>query len=105
MGAERAEQYAAQMIEQGRLAGHIDQIDALIFFEGEGTGKRLQDTAAAAAAGAGSATAAGQTAGQGAASELRRWDAGVQALAEEVEKVASAVQAAFPELCAEHVAF
>ncbi len=28
--ADRAEAYAAQMIEQGRLSGYIDQIDGLI---------------------------------------------------------------------------
>lgn len=72
VGAERAEQYAAQMIEQGRLSGHIDQIDRMIFFEGEGNAERLK--------------ASGQ--GNGVkSSELRWWDASIQGLAEDVEKV------------------
>lgn len=69
---ERAEQYAAQMIEQGRLSGHIDQIDEIIFFNGEATGERLKSDNQAGATGM---------------TELRRWDAAVASVAEEVEKV------------------
>ena len=77
--AIRAEDYAAQMIEQGRLAGYIDQIDELIYFEGEGSGERK----------------VGHAEGQ-VGKELRKWDANVQGLAEEVEKVASLIQLQCP---------
>lgn len=77
--AERAEQYAAQMIQQGRLVGYIDQIDRVIFFQGVGDGNK----------GAASTTTGGQ--------ELRRWDANVQGLAEEVEKVTTMIQTEFPD--------
>ena len=81
LDAEKAEQYAATMLEQGRLTGSIDQIDGIIFFNGgEGTGGR---------------TEAGKTkkvAGQ----SLRKWDAKVQGIAEEVERVTSMLQAQYP---------
>jgi len=78
---EKAEQYAAQMIEQGRLAGHIDQIDRVIFFEGEGSGEKIK--------------AGGHVIGIS-GKELRRWDMNVQGLAEEVEKVTTMIQSQFP---------
>lgn len=84
--AEKAEGYAAQMIEQGRLAGYIDQIDQLIFFEGEGTGQRK--------------TGHGEKV---VGKELRKWDANVQGLAEEVEKVTTMIQNQYPEFYAAHV--
>jgi COP9 signalosome complex subunit 4 len=77
---DRAEGYAAQMIEQGRLAGYIDQIDRFIFFEGEATG--------------------GKKTGHGDAvvgRELRKWDGNVQGLAEEVEKVTTMIQNQYPD--------
>ena len=66
---EKAEAYAARMVEQGRLLGSIDQIDGVIYFEssGGGTGRHI-----------------------------RQWDAGVQGLAEDVERVASSITDAFP---------
>lgn len=73
--AEKAEDYAAKMLEQGRLAGYIDQIDRLIFFEGEGSGERKTGHAE-------------RVVGR----ELRKWDASVQGLAEEVEKVTTMIQ-------------
>lgn len=76
---DKAEQYAAQMIEQGRLAGHIDQIDRLIFFEGEGSGERKTGHAE-------------RVVGR----ELRKWDANVQGLAEEVERVTTMIQNQYP---------
>jgi COP9 signalosome complex subunit 4 len=79
VSGEKAEQYAAQMIEQGRLAGHIDQIDRWIFFEGEGSGERKTGHADAVVGG-----------------ELRKWDANVQSLAEEVERVTSMIQNQYP---------
>ena len=86
--AERAEAYAAQMIQQGRLAGYIDQIEEVIFFEG-GVGGSGQDVAGVSTGG----------------HELRRWDANVQGLAEEVEKVTTMIQNEFPEFYAAQMVY
>lgn len=80
----KAEEYAAKMVEQGRLAGYIDQIDRFIFFEGEGTGDKLTAHKDAVVG-----------------REMRKWDANVQGLAEEVEKVTTMVQNSYPEFYAE----
>lgn len=68
---EKAEAYAARMVEQGRLRGHIDQIDGVITFETDSDGANS-------------------------AKSLHQWDAGVQALAENVEKVAASISEQFP---------
>ena len=67
--AIRAEAYAAAMIESSRLSGSIDQIAGIIHFN---TSKD-----------------AGVDVG---AMDLRAWDANVQGLAEEVERVATVLQ-------------
>ncbi|KAF2088372.1 hypothetical protein K490DRAFT_40279 [Saccharata proteae CBS 121410] len=90
--ADRAEGYAAQMIEQGRLAGYIDQIARFIYFEGEGSGVRKT---AGPGAGAGERVVGG---------EIRKWDDNVRALAEEVERVTTMVQARAPEFYASRMA-
>jgi len=84
--AEKAEVYAAQMIEQRRLAGYIDQIDELIYFESGGIGD-------------------GQTKQMGGIGmkELKMWDANVQGLAEEVERVTTMIQNEHPEFYARHM--
>ncbi|KAI2625241.1 hypothetical protein GGS21DRAFT_531864 [Xylaria nigripes] len=80
----RAEDTTARMIEQGRLVGRIDQIEEVIWFErGEASGEK----------GSGRAEV---TVGK----EMRRWDANVQGLAEEVEEVTNALQREFPEFVA-----
>ena len=77
LSAEKAEEYAAHMLEQGRLSGRIDQIDGVIFFNGsEGSGQK---------------TSVGQV-DVAIVRDLRKWDMKVQGLAEEVEKVASMLQ-------------
>ncbi|KAF2442031.1 COP9 signalosome-like protein complex subunit 4 [Karstenula rhodostoma CBS 690.94] len=81
--AEKAEDYAAKMFEQGRLSGYIDQIDRCIFFEGEGSGERKTGQ---------SERVVGR--------ELRKWDANVQGLAEEVERVTTMIQTQYPEFYA-----
>ena len=79
--AEKAEDYASAMLEQGRLNGRIDQIDGTIFFDGgEATGAKAKSGPAQRAAGG----------------DLRKWDAKVQGIAEEVERVASMLQAQHP---------
>jgi COP9 signalosome complex subunit 4 len=79
VNAERAEGYAAQMIEQGRLAGYIDQIDRLIIFQGEGSGERKVGHTDALVG-----------------REQRTWDSNVRSLAEEVEKVTTMIQSQHP---------
>ncbi|GAD94235.1 COP9 signalosome subunit CsnD [Paecilomyces variotii No. 5] len=77
--AEKAEAYAARMVEQGRLKASIDQIDGVIFFD-------------SGISGVGSTGSAGRN--------LRLWDASVQGLAEDVERVAASITDAFPDLAA-----
>lgn len=72
---EKAEAYAARMLEQGRLKGSIDQIDGVIYFESEAHGVESKDVRGPS---------------------MRRWDAGVQGVAEEVERVATAIMDQFP---------
>ncbi|KAI1631677.1 PCI domain-containing protein [Biscogniauxia mediterranea] len=89
----RAEDTTARMIEQGRLVGRIDQIDRLIWFEKSGAAAAGEDERGAlAAAGGRSEVAVGR--------EMRRWDANVRSLAEEVEKVTNALQREFPDFVA-----
>lgn len=71
---QRAEIYAAQMIEQGRLRASIDQIDEVIYF-----GEKVRT--------------ARQTAR----------DENVKALTDEVERVADLIKVARPELYAQHM--
>ncbi|KAK4540834.1 hypothetical protein LTR36_008911 [Oleoguttula mirabilis] len=66
--AERAEMYAAAMIESSRLSGSIDQIAGVIHFR---TREGGQDAVAMG---------------------LRAWEAGIQGLAEEVERVTTVLQ-------------
>jgi COP9 signalosome complex subunit 4 len=68
------------MIEQGRLVGWIDQIDRIIWFGGgEASGEKGSGRAEAVVG-----------------KELRRWDANVQALAEELEQVTNSLHTEFP---------
>jgi len=85
---DRAERYAAQMIEQGRLAGHIDQIDRLIFFEGPGSGEKM--------GGGQQQQNGGSVSRRDGGVELRRWDVSVQGLAEEVERITTMIQGQYP---------
>ena len=85
---EKAEEYAARMVEQGRLKGVIDQIDGIIFFEHGAAAAGNPSRAAAGTAGTTAATSAG--------SGLKGWDTGVQGLAEDVERVATGIAEAFP---------
>ncbi|KAL9030559.1 MAG: hypothetical protein Q9196_001320 [Gyalolechia fulgens] len=88
LDADRAENYAARMLEQGRIAGSIDQIDRVIIFEGvEARGERF------------SADQRRSTA----ARELRVWDTRVQGVAEELERVASMIQLHRPNLASNHM--
>ena len=85
LSGEKAEEYAAGMIEQNRLGGRIDQINGLIFFDSsEATGDRF-------GAGAGTRTGLGSF-----GKTLRKWDGNVQGLAEVVEKVTSLLQSEYP---------
>ncbi|KAI2606553.1 hypothetical protein GGR54DRAFT_437489 [Hypoxylon sp. NC1633] len=81
----KAEDTTARMIEQGRLVGRIDQIDGVIWFERgeEASGEKGSGRAEVRVG-----------------KEMRRWDANVQNLAEEVENVTNALQREFPEFVA-----
>ncbi|KAH7026330.1 uncharacterized protein B0I36DRAFT_424136 [Microdochium trichocladiopsis] len=84
LDADKAEDTTARMIEQGRLVGSIDQIEQVIYFENrEASGEK----------GSGRAEV---TIGK----EMRRWDANVQSLAEEVENITNALQREFPDFVA-----
>ncbi|KAL8756696.1 MAG: hypothetical protein Q9184_004420 [Pyrenodesmia sp. 2 TL-2023] len=77
LDADKAEGYAARMLEQGRIAGSIDQIDRVIIFEGVVGGSERAGSEQRRTMG-----------GKG----LRKWDTRVQGVAEELERVASMIQ-------------
>ncbi|XWW99793.1 hypothetical protein V2A60_007805 [Cordyceps javanica] len=85
---DKAEQTTARMIEQGRLVGRMDQLDGIVWFEGgEASGEN----------------------GSGHARELvgkqiRKWDANVESLAQQVEQVTNSLQKEFPDFVATHLA-
>lgn len=79
VNADRAEEIAAGMLEQGRIAGSIDQIQGLIIFQGAGSGERK--------------TGHVEVGRQ----ELRHWDANVQGLSEALEQVTTQIQKAHPD--------
>lgn len=79
--AERAEEYASRMLEQGRITGRIDQIDGKIFFD--------ERKASGGRANPGHANGVART-------DLTSWDHKVQGVTEEVERVASMLQAQYP---------
>ncbi|KAI5300039.1 hypothetical protein KEM55_000381 [Ascosphaera atra] len=67
---EKAEMYACRMLEEGRLKGCIDQIDGIIHFD--------------------------MTKESGAPSALKMYDQNVRELAEEVDKVGTAIMKDYP---------
>lgn len=80
LDADKAEDTTARMIEQGRLVGRIDQLDGTIHFEGgEASGKKGSGRAEVLVG-----------------KEIRRWDANVESLAEEVENITTALHEKFP---------
>lgn len=81
LDAAKAEETTARMIEQGRLVGRMDQLDGIVWFEGgeEASGEK----------GSGRAE---QIVGK----EMRRWDANVESLAQDVENVTNSLQREFP---------
>ncbi|EQL03848.1 PCI domain containing protein [Ophiocordyceps sinensis CO18] len=84
LGAEKAEETTARMIEQGRLVGRIDQLDGIVWFEGgEASGEK------------GSGKAEVLT-----GKEVRRWGANVESLSEDVENVTNSLQNEFPDFVA-----
>ena len=78
--AEQAEDYAARMVEQGRLKGEIDQIDGVITFQSQ-EGESMK----------------------GVNKDLRDWDHGVQGLVEDVERYTAAISESFPDLLNEQM--
>lgn len=86
LDATKAEDTTARMIEQGRLLGSIDQEERIIYFADN------------------KATEKGGRLDAGAGKEIRRWDSIVQGVAEDVERIADALQSEFPEFVATQVA-
>ena len=83
LDADKAEDTTARMIEQGRLVGRIDQLDNIIYFEGgEASGEKGSGLAEIVVG-----------------REIRRWDANVESLAEEVENITTALHEKFPVRC------
>ncbi|KAF8351424.1 hypothetical protein F5887DRAFT_207262 [Amanita rubescens] len=74
-----AETMARKMIEQGRLRGYIDQVDRLIWFEGN----KEEDDAQGKAGGLGDVQEAEDTG----ASFTKRWDAQIRLTAANVESI------------------
>ncbi|GAB0136156.1 hypothetical protein EsDP_00004468 [Epichloe bromicola] len=84
LDADRAEETTARMIEQGRLVGRMDQLDGIVWFEGgEASGEKGSGRAEVVAG-----------------KEMRRWDANVESLADEVENVTNSLQKEFPDFVA-----
>src|SRR5687767_15336469 len=80
LGADKAEETTARMIEQGRLVGRMDQLEGIVWFEGgEASGQKGSGRAEVIVG-----------------KEMRIWDANVQGLAEDVEQVTNALQKEFP---------
>jgi COP9 signalosome complex subunit 4 len=80
LDAEKAEVTTARMIEQGRLVGRIDQLDGIVYFEGgEASGKKGSGRAEVAVG-----------------KEIRRWDANVESISNEVENITTALHQRFP---------
>jgi len=77
LSAEKAEEYAARMIEQGRLSGQIDQIDRLIYFDS-------------------TTSTGGASAERVVSRQLRRWDENVSGLAQAVENITTMLQNEYP---------
>ncbi|KAL7268748.1 hypothetical protein RUND412_008617 [Rhizina undulata] len=73
LSKEKAEEYAARMIEQKRLIGQIDQIEGLIYFDSVGgVGEKVLGR------------------------HSRKWDENVGAAAQEVEAITSLLQNEYP---------
>ena len=87
LDATKAEEYAARMLEQGRLTGRIDQIGRIIFFGMQDGGKKSVPSQASLSNIMGS----------------RRWDSNVQGLTEDVERVSSLLQSQYPVRALLHI--
>ncbi|KAL8905702.1 MAG: hypothetical protein Q9207_002458 [Kuettlingeria erythrocarpa] len=87
--ADKAEGYAARMLEQGRITGSIDQIDRVILF-GDIVG--------------GSERGGSEQRRNVGGNPLRKWDARVQGVAEELERIASMIQLHNPNLASTQMA-
>ena len=101
LSGEKAEEYAARMIEQKRLAGRIDQIDKLIYFDVGGGGLSAMPAVQDAARSGTRETEkqSKRTGGQADAivgKHLRKWDENIAALAQEVENITSMLQNEYP---------
>ncbi|KAL9600882.1 MAG: hypothetical protein Q9219_002924 [cf. Caloplaca sp. 3 TL-2023] len=78
---EKAESYAARMLGQGRIAGNIDQVDRVISFHVLEVGRERVKS---------------DRERNHTERSLGRWDARVQGVTEELERVASMIQLQYP---------
>lgn len=88
LDADKAEATTAKMIEQGRLVGRMDQIEGIVWFERHEASGEIGSSRAEAKV----------------AKEMRKWDANVESLAEDVESVTNILQKEFPEFVAANLA-
>lgn len=80
LDADKAEETTARMIEQGRLVGRIDQLDGIVWFEGgEASGEKGSGRAEVIVG-----------------KQMRKWDANVESLADDVENATNILQMEFP---------
>lgn len=80
LDADKAESTVARMIEQGRLLGRIDQLAGTVYFEGgEASGEK----------------GSGKTDVK-VGHQMRRWDANIESLAQEVENITNVLHQRFP---------
>jgi COP9 signalosome complex subunit 4 len=82
LNADKAESTTGRMIEQGRLSGTIDQIEGRVYFD--------HKAEASSERGSGRVEAHGGR-------EIRRWDANVESVAEDVENITTALHQEFPK--------
>ena len=86
LDAEKAEEYAACMLEQSRIAGRVDQMGGIIYFDAREGATDRKDVSVQS----------------NSSLSLRRWDENVQGLTEDVERVTSLLQSRFP-VCSSHL--
>ncbi|KAF8427468.1 PCI domain-containing protein [Tirmania nivea] len=104
LSGAKAEEYAARMIEQKRLAGRIDQIDKLIYFDVGGLAAPVtQDAASEKDRGGKEGKNTGGQADAVIGKELRKWDERIAGVAQEVENITSMLQNEYPDFVAKNL--
>ena len=110
VGEEECERVTAEMIEQGRLRGKIDQVEGVVDFEeetargGGGGGGGGAGTGAAGAGGAGAGSSVVSAAGGGGGASalssvhhLLRWDAQIEDVCLQVNRIVESIQTRYTQ--------